>query len=159
MLYALSDWLYGTSLSQTIQSTPWIIPLVQTVHILAIALLTGSALLLNLRLTGVLAVRESHAAVYNRYAPWLKWAVAVLAASGLLLIIGEPERVLFNWAFWTKMALVVLGLVLLFIAGRSIRQTGDAEPQPAFLRPLGLVAILVWIFVIMCGRWIAYAVG
>lgn len=161
ILGPLSDWLYQTSLSQSIQSIFWVIPTIQTVHILAIAVLTGSAIMMNMKLVGVTAREDSYSAVFDRYAPWMKWAIIVLAISGSLLIIGEPERVLFNWSFWVKMAFVLTGILLLILARRQIRRlpvTPGAQ-VPATLRLVGGFAIIVWVHVIILGRWIAYAVG
>ena len=47
------NWLGSTSVSQVIQTTKWIIPTLQTIHILAIAALFSSAILFDLRLWGV----------------------------------------------------------------------------------------------------------
>ena len=48
-------WLEQTALSQANQSTAWIVPAVQTVHIVAIATVIGAVLMLNLRLLGLVS--------------------------------------------------------------------------------------------------------
>ena len=45
-----SGWLAATSISHTIQTTGWIIPTVQTIHILSVAIVFSSAVLVDLRL-------------------------------------------------------------------------------------------------------------
>ena len=52
-LRALSDWLASTSLSLTIQNVTWIIPAVQTIHILCVAAVFSSVLMVDLRLLGI----------------------------------------------------------------------------------------------------------
>ena len=47
-----SDWLSNTAPSQFIQVTNWIIPTMQTIHILCIALLLSAAVLVDLRIFG-----------------------------------------------------------------------------------------------------------
>ena len=51
-LGAFCDWLETTSTSQTIQTVLWIVPTIQSIHILAIAALMGSALMIDARLLG-----------------------------------------------------------------------------------------------------------
>ncbi len=49
-----SKWLAATPLSHTIQTTGWIIPNLQTIHILSVAVLFSSAILVDLRIWRVL---------------------------------------------------------------------------------------------------------
>jgi len=58
MLDQFSSWLEHTSVSETIQSISWIVPTVQTIHILAITVVAGSVLMINLRLIGVFAADQ-----------------------------------------------------------------------------------------------------
>ena len=45
-----SGWLAATPLSHTIQTAGWIIPTLQTIHILSVAVVFSSAVLVDLRL-------------------------------------------------------------------------------------------------------------
>jgi len=56
----------------------------------------------DLRLAGVLATDETPQSVVRRYLPWMWTAIAVLLATGVILIVGEPNRVLANLVFWTR---------------------------------------------------------
>ena len=53
-LSELSKWLAATPLSHTIQTAGWIIPTLQTIHILGVAVLFSSAVLVDLRVLRVL---------------------------------------------------------------------------------------------------------
>lgn len=155
-LQGLSDWLYASPLSQTIQSTEWIIPTVQSIHILAISVLFGSAMMMNLRMIGVIAGADARQDLFLRYMPWLWAALAVLVLTGMLMVVGEPERVLGNTVFWAKMGLVALAVCLCAIlrkeAGKAI------VPARRWVRIVAGVALLIWAVIIFCGRWIAYAI-
>jgi hypothetical protein len=153
---ALSDWLYQTDVSQFIQTREWIIPTLQSVHIVALSAVVGSALVLNLRLAGFMAVAEDGAGIARRYLPWLWRAVAVLALTGLTLVIGEPERSLFNPAFWTKMALLVVAAGFTIGNGRAARSLAEGQAASAAVRAAALFGLLLWAAVICAGRWIAY---
>ena len=151
-----SNWLYATHLSTTIRETTWVVPAVQSVHIIAIAALFGSALISDLKLVGLFSHPEPLALVQRRYMPWLLGALAVLLATGLVMATGEPDRVARNWVFWTKMALVVLGLLTTLVLRRIMARAPDAAAAGLGSRMLALLSIAIWIAVILCGRWIAY---
>jgi hypothetical protein len=150
------DWLYATPVSTTIRETTWIIPNVQSVHILAIAVVVGSALVTELRLAGVLATDRPVAAVLRRYLPWLKWALLVLLLTGIVLVVAEPARTLGNALFWTKMALVA-GASLVTLQARRRRVTlSEDEGDAGWAIALSWLMLGVWCAVIFCGRFIAY---
>lgn len=157
----ISEWLYNSAVSQTIQNAGWIIPTVQSVHILAIAVLVGSAIVLDLKLAGVVAHTDSSRVIFRRYMPWLWWALVILLATGTVMVVGEPERVLMNWVFWTKMGLVLIAFFATLIM-RVPMLNEDLAAQPRvwnlIVKPLGLLSVAIWVLIIFCGRWIAYAI-
>ena len=153
--------LYTSPISTGIRETVWIIPTIQSIHIVAIAVVVGSALVTDLRLAGVLASDETPQTVVRRYLPWMWAALALLLATGATLAVGEPNRVLENPVFWTKMGLVVFAftLTLLFrypILHREFRL--EHARWAALAKPMAWASLLVWIAVIFCGRWIAYVI-
>src|SRR6267154_2245627 len=106
MLDDFIHWLGATPVSQLIQKVFWIIPTVQAVHILAISVVLSSMAMFDLRLLGLAGKRNSVASLSRRFMPWLWGALIVLAASGCILIIGEPKRSLGNVVFQLKMCML-----------------------------------------------------
>ena len=155
-------WLESTRLSAFITGDFWVIPLIQTVHILAICVVMSSVLLLNLRLIGVIGGGEPKDVFTRRYLPWVWIALVVLACSGSLLIIGEAHRDLEDWAFWTKMSLLVTVITLTLILERPVLRDAEYWEHGArrpLSRILAIVAICCWVGIVLCGRWIAYTYG
>ena len=156
---SFAEVLTATSVSTLIRQTEWIVPTVQSVHILAICVVMGSALMLDLRLMRLIGRDESVSAYTRRYSPWLLTSVLVLFLSGLILIVGEPGRTLLNWVFWTKMALLgggitVTAFVLLPLA--HDRAYWDVESRYVGATALGVASLVFWASIVVCGRWIAY---
>src|SRR6202167_5481933 len=108
LLGDLSKWLAATSLSHTIQTTTWIIPTLQTIHILSVAVLFSSAVLVDLRLWRLLQRDMTLPDVARRFLPVIWPFFLILLMTGSLLIIGEPRRSLLNTTFYLKMALLVV---------------------------------------------------
>jgi len=159
-MQAVIDWISRTSLSETIRDQAWIVPAVQAIHICAIAVVMGSALVSELRLAGVIATDESPATVVKRYLPWLWRALAVLLLTGLILVWGEPDRSLVNRLFWLKMSLVLTGVLLTVLFRRPLLDP-DFNARHAtrawLIKPMAWLSLCIWIAVVCGGRWIAYA--
>jgi len=160
-LHSFSEWLAATSASNHIRETAWIVPAVQSVHILAICVTFASVLLLDLRLLGVLGRSEPVSAYIRRYIPWTVIALLVLMFSGIILIVGEPDRTVENWVFWTKMTLLGSGLALtaLFIAPFLRDRTyWDLDRRRVAAMAFAIVSLIIWSTIVVCGRWIAYVI-
>jgi hypothetical protein len=163
LVESLCTWLAATPASHTIKSVAWIIPAVQTVHILAVAAVITAALVTNLRLLGIGARELAMAAVTSRFLPYLWWSLPVLFATGLTLIVGEPARVLKSPVFLMKMGLLLAaaGATL----GCQMPLRGDAEfwhlngRRRRAVRLLAAASLSLWIAIIFAGRWIAYVQG
>jgi hypothetical protein len=162
-LDSFCTWLAATSFSQVLQTVEWIIPAVQTVHILAVAAVVTSALMLDLRLLGIRGMEQSVAAIARRFLPFIWWPLPVLLATGTLLIIAEPARSLENPVFILKMGLLVA------VAGITLacqiplrRDEAFWELSTARRRAAQIIAVAsipLWVAIICAGRWIAYVQG
>jgi hypothetical protein len=159
-----TDWLYASSLSQAIQNTEWMIPAIQSIHIIALSALLASAMMVHLGAVGVIGRGEATiGGLCRRYMPWIWAALAVLAMTGGLLIVSEPERALGNSVFWIKMALLVVAVAFTVILARRGGSPAGAEEavgdSPAGFKFAAALGLCLWVGVIVCGRWIAYALS
>lgn len=156
---AFSHWLSDTTLSGSLGSHEWVVPAVQTVHILAIAVIITSSAMLDVRLAGWLDRHQSLRVAAARFLPLFWYALAVLAATGLVLIIAEPDRELLNMLFWTKMGLVTAVALIMFQTGAHLEDaTFDALSGRGRLvvRSGAVISLLLLLAIIWCGRWIGY---
>jgi hypothetical protein len=153
-------WLEHTALSQTIQSVDWIVPAVQTIHILAITVVAASALMIDLRLIGVFSADRPLREVSARFLPLVWWPLLVLLATGAIMIIGEPARSLKNPAFQLKMALLVTVLVVTALYQLLLRRDpalgSPASSHRGTATAIATLSMLLWSGIIFAGRWIAY---
>lgn len=159
-LALLARWIEQTPLSQAIQVTNWVVPTVQVIHILAIAVVASSALMVDLRLIGAFAADRPVRDVSSRFLPFVWWPLLILLATGAIMIIGEPARSLKNPAFQLKMALLLAALAVTALLHHMLRR------HPAFCLPgsrrrtgavtIAVASMLLWSLIIFAGRWIAY---
>ncbi len=157
-LTGLAEWLDTTGLHNTMQTVEWLVPAVQTIHILAISVVFASSLVLSLRVLNVAGGEWSPAQWRQRLNGWIWIALLVLLVSGVLMISGEPARSLLNFLFQMKMLFLVVAVVtLLVLMGRLRRHLDGVARTSGGDRLLAVVLIALWLAIIVCGRWIAYS--
>jgi hypothetical protein len=153
-------WLAATPLSHTIQTTGWIIPALQTVHILSVAVAFSSAILVDLRIWRLLERDVPLPDVARRFLPTIWPVLLILLTTGSLLIVGEPRRSLLNSTFYLKMALLAVAIMLTAGLQRSFSSSPNFWDKDRTRRMAGRLAasvsILVWCGILFAGRWIAY---
>jgi hypothetical protein len=155
-----AEWLQATPFSVAIQSTLWVTPLLQTIHIVMIGIVFVSMLNVALRVLGQIRTDEALADIWRRSAPWFWSALAIMAATGLVLTISEPIRQVTALSFWLKMSLLAIGIVSALAFGRVVGSAaGPADAVlPSRARVVAVATVLLWLTIIFLGRSIAYDV-
>ena len=155
-------WLAATPPSVFIQDhNAWTIPLIQSIHIVGITLVMGSVLMIDLRILGWAGSDETIGQTARRFGPWLTGALWLMLASGLLMVIGQPTRELMSFSLRLKIALVAAGAIVAVLLLRAMRRHDQADeagfrPQAPGIRALAIGTFLMWVCVILLGRFIAY---
>jgi hypothetical protein len=136
---------------EAIRSHAWAYPALEVVHIAGIALLLGNLVLLELRVFGrgaALPVKDLARLSLTLAAIGFSMA----AASGLLMFASQPAELLANRAFTLKMLLLLAaGCNAAWFHGR-----GSLDRLDGLARAQMLLSTVIWLCVIVCGRWIAY---
>ncbi len=160
MISAFCDWLVATSLSRTFQDWTWFVPMVQTVHILCIAVVLTSIGMAGLKLLGLRIGTQTLGEMISQTMPWVWIALCVLLATGALLTITEPARELLNIAFRVKMLMVLVLVAILSIIQSRVRVRPDYWTlSPGRLwagRAVGAASLVLGVCIVIAGRWIAY---
>jgi hypothetical protein len=154
ILLQFCSWLEQTPLSQAIQGAGWIVPAVQTVHILAIAAVIASQVVITLRLMGLAGRRVPERRFAARFFPFLLWSLPVLLLTGVVMIIAEPARELANPVFQVKMLLLIAAIALASAVPGRLGTGIDGAIATARLLSIGALAL--WVGIVLAGRWIAY---
>jgi len=160
----MNEWLTGLvarietlGLHGKMQTDEWIVPAVQCVHILAIAAVFASSLVLALRAVHVSGIDWSPARWGERLNAWVGAGLVILLLSGIVLIIGEPARALLNRTFQIKMLLLIVAVGVFLILSYRLARLDPPERATLVERSLAVLLVLLWLAIISCGRWIAYS--
>ena len=156
-----AEWLATTEASVFMQEHQgWVIPAIQSIHIVGVALVLGSVLMVDLRILGWAGRDQTLRRTMDRFGPWLTAALWLMLATGLLMVVAEPVRELVTFSFWAKMLLVAVGVLAaagfqVVLRKRDEHWEGEAVRYPS-VRILAALTFLAWLAVIILGRLIAY---
>ncbi len=158
-LFELCQWLNDLPWSTALSESDNAFPLIETAHVLAVALFAGTVVTVDLRVTGWVLRSVPVSRVAGALLPWTWVGFALMVVTGLPLFASEAVHLYANPAFRLKMVLLGLaGLNALLFHGTIYRRVGDWERQgvaPWPARAFAATSILLWTGVIVSGRMIA----
>lgn len=137
-----------------LRDVPGLPPVLQSVHILAVAAVVCAYVVPQLKVIGLAAHRQSYPEMIGRLSPWGHWALVVLLLTGTVFVIASPYRYFGNPVVAIKLSCLAAALTLSWLLARGALIT--APLFTAAQRALALCALLTWLGVIFAGRWIAY---
>ena len=153
MLIELTRWLEHSALGQGIHNSSWLFPFIEVFHLIAIGVLGGAVLLIDLRLFGWGLRRHPAAELSRDVQPILNVGLVVLLVSGFLLYVSEGAKMYFNIAFRFKMVCLLLALLYTFTWHRRIAANDD-KGIPTKLG--AALSLLLWLSVGLGGRAIGF---
>ncbi|GAA4182661.1 DUF6644 family protein [Shinella granuli] len=150
-------WLSTTPVAAALKASGTLYLVVNAAHILAIGLIVGAILPLDLRLAGLVRAAPI-AAVGPLLSRTAAIGVVAALATGLCLFSVRAQEYAANPAFLVKVALVALGIVnALVLHARGAWQAAMAtDSAPPALRMQALLSMVIWLGALLAGRWIAF---
>ena len=142
------------------EGSEWVFPIVETIHVLALATVFGSIAMVDLRLLGISSRQSRVSRLSDEVLPWTWSAFIVAAITGTLLFISKAPTYWANPQFEMKfLAMFLAGvnmMVFQFGVYRRVADWDTAVPTPLAARIAGGLSISLWIVVIFMGRWIGF---
>lgn len=155
---ALINWLNSTALNKYIMSEAWLWPTLEIAHFFGLCLLLGSVIIFDLRAIGI-----ARAVPLIRVETFMVSAVVgfeINLITGIIFVIGDPDRYLPNIAFRIKMILIVIaGLNVAYYMWRirpQVQRGLDGAEISGGAKYVAALSLLLWACVIVFGRIIPY---
>lgn len=163
MVDEFAQWVYDTSFADAIRSSALAFPWLESVHVLAIALVLGSIAVVDLRLLGLASLKRPVTQLAHDVLP-LTWVAFVVATiTGLAMFTSNATEYVRNTPFQLKMLMLVLAginmLVFQLITYRGVGKWDEARVTPPAARFAGGFSLLAWISIVAFGRWIGFTIG
>jgi hypothetical protein len=152
--------LQGSAFAAGIRDSLLWFPLLESAHVLALALVFGTIAVIDLRLLGLASRARSFQRMASEILKWTWGAFAVSTVTGALMFVTNATVYFHNTPFRVKMLLLVLAglnmLVFELTAGRTVREWDQAPSAPPIARVVATLSLVLWIAVIFAGRIIGF---
>jgi hypothetical protein len=160
-MYPFMAWLQDSALGHAMrESGVWTYGIVNLIHILGVASLFGSILVLDLRLLGTWS-KVPIALIARPTVPVAATGFAVAATSGICLLATKATEYVGNPFLYIKFPAIALGIVNVVLLNslsgwkdRNIRDLSLREHRQ--LKFAGAFSLLCWLTAITAGRMIGY---
>jgi hypothetical protein len=156
----LLDLIQHTALATIVREGDWWFPLAECLHVLSIATVFGSILMMDLRLIGLASRDSAVTKLSNEVLPYTWAAFVCEVISGTTMFISKAGVYWHNPQFQLKFLFMALAaanmLSFHFGAFRRVAAWDDALPPPPAARLAGALSISLWIIVVVFGRWIGF---
>jgi len=160
MVLHLCQWLASTDGSTALRESIWVYPIVESIHVLSLCLFAGFAVVMDLRLVGLVFTGDRASSVAGRMLPWTFSGFAVMVVTGSLLFYSDPARFYGNVFFRVKVVFLLLAGLNALVFHRNVYthvHDWDRDPTPpTAARLAGAASLTLWTAVIVAGRLIAY---
>lgn len=164
MLRDIAEWLANSPAREfsagLLSSIPGLPPILQTLHLLSIVAIMASIVVIDLRILGLAVPSQQLDEMIIRLRAWTMWGVIGAMMSGILFVLARPNRYLLNPVFQIKFILLIGVLILTVCFYRWSAKnpfSHESVNNIGIAKGVAVVSLLMWIGVIMAGRWIAYS--
>jgi uncharacterized protein DUF6644 len=151
------EWVASSALSKAISTSTWAFAVIESVHLLALAVIGGAVLIVDLKLLGF-GIRTLGLEEIARDAQrWFLGSWLVMIVTGLLLFWSEPQKLYYSTPFAVKMLCLLLGTIFALTVRRKVTLAGEGRVSPAMMKLVALVSLTLWFGVGAGGRWIGFS--
>jgi hypothetical protein len=151
--------LEQSSLGFAIRQSPWLYPVANVGHIVALVVFAGAVAVMDVRLLGGLAA-TAPGRVTARARRVVIAAFILMVATGFVLFTAEASHLILNPVFLFKVALIGAGLANIAVfelgAVRTVAYLPPGVAMPLAAKRAAMLSLAIWIAVAACGRSIAY---
>src|SRR4026208_1968884 len=155
-LLEFCQWLQFSPPLVAMRSSPWLFPVIATIHLMGLSVLGGAVLLVDLRLLGLGLRRQPGAQLARDAERWLFRSLLVMVATGIPLFMCFATKYYYLTFFWVKMASLIAVIVFTRSVRRRVALAKDGEVSPIRRKLVALVSMFLWTTVAVGGRYIGF---
>jgi hypothetical protein len=151
------EWAEATALGEMIRTSTWAFAVIESVHLLALSVIAGAVLIVDLRLLGFGPRGQPIADVAREARPWLVGSLVVMLVTGVGLFLSEPMKLYYSTAFAVKMTCLAVVIVFTFTVRMKATLADEGRVRPGWLKLVALVSLALWFGVGASGRWFGFS--
>jgi hypothetical protein len=155
-LLEFCQWIQFSPPLIAMRSSPWLFPVIATIHLMGLSVIGGAVLLVDLRLLGW-GLRSQPVAQLSRDAErWLFRGLAVMIVTGILLFMCFATKYYYLTFFWVKMAALIAVVIFTVSVRRRVAMADETGVNARLRRAVALVSLSLWTTVALGGRYIGF---
>ena len=151
------QWCEATTLGTAIRETTWAFAVIESVHLLALSVIGGAVLIVDLRMLGFGLRHQRISDLANDAWPWLNRSLAVMILTGIGLFLSESTKCYYSTPFWFKMSSLALAIMFTYTIHRKVVFAEEGRISPIACTIVGVVSMALWLGVGAGGRWIGFS--
>jgi len=155
-LLPIFKWFGNSWVGEIISGSNWLFPAVEAVHIVALAMLCGAIVMLNLRLFGITLRQKPMAQLADELAPWTLSSLVIIILTGVMLFSSEAMKAYTNIPFQVKMVFLIAAVIFHYTIYRKVTHAPEAQVRPAWNKLAAAISLLLWFGVGVGGRGIGF---
>ncbi len=140
----------------------WWFPFIESLHVVAITLVVGSIMMVDLRLLGMTGLRYPASRITRELIPWTWGAFCVAVVTGIGMFVTRAPVYMENPAFQVKLVLLLLACANMtlfqFRTFRDVASWDSAAVTPIAARTAGAASLLLWAGILLAGRWTGHII-
>lgn len=129
-----------------LNQTQWGFAAIEAVHLLALGLLGGCVILLNMRLLGVGMTSAPPSLMERNLRPWLIGGVLGVLLTGIVIGMLNPEKLYTSPAFFTKMISLISALIFTFAVSNNVARQDSGVKLSPVLMITAVVGFAFWLW-------------
>ena len=106
------QWCEASSVGTAIHNSTWAFAVIESCHLLGLAVIGGAVLVVDLRMLGLGLRRHAVADLARDAHPWLVGSLLAMLSTGIPLFLSEPIKCYYSTPFWVKMTCLLLAIVM-----------------------------------------------
>ena len=159
MIETLTNEIMASQLSQWIQATYWLWPVLEIIHFFGLTLLMGGLIIVDLRMIGFFPTINLQGV--KKLLPFVIFGFSLNLITGILFVYGDPSRYAINIGFQIKLILILLAgcnaaIYHFRVEGYALDLGSSSIRLPLTIKLVGLTSLGLWTGVLLLGRLIPY---
>jgi hypothetical protein len=155
-LEPLFHYFEATFLGTVVRQSLWLFPVIECIHLLALALLGGTVLAVDMRLLGLGLRSQPSAELVRKLRPYMVGALITGIVTGVLMFLSEAIKCYFSPPFWYKMGLLLVAILFTFTIRQRVANAEPGRIANGLVRVTAVASLALWFGVGFSGRWIAF---
>ena len=154
---AFFQWIEHSWLGTSVNNSLWAFAAFEAVHLLALAVIGGAVLVVDLRLLGFVFQRQKVNDLARVAQPWFLWSLFGMLLTGFLLFLSlAASKYYVHTYFWVKMYFLAAAMIFSFTIRQWLIMGDEARANSALAKLVAIVSIFLGAGVGFAGKAIGY---